>query len=305
MNTDAMPTDGVIVIDKPPGITSAKAVAIVKKLFHARKAGHTGTLDPMATGILVCCINQATRLARFLLGAKKTYAATLRLGLETDTQDASGEIIAARPGVPCTAQQIASVFRQFEGEYLQTPPAYSALKHRGKPLYRYARSGQTIHKPPRRVEIQSLKLFRYEWPFVAFEVACSSGTYVRTLCADIGQRLGCGGHLTALRRIANGQFNLTDAVTLNRLTERASQDAHFQHLICMKDALGGMATVRVNNILTDQIKHGKIIRKSDLFQHADHGISGIVKVLDSDENLIAVMSQDDQTNRMKYECVFN
>jgi tRNA pseudouridine55 synthase len=305
MKNEAMPTDGVIVLDKPPGISSAKAVAIVKRLFHARKTGHTGTLDPLATGVLVCCINRATKLARFLLNVRKRYRATLRLGIETDTQDASGEIIASSAVVSCSRQQMASVFRQFEGAYLQTPPAFSALKHRGKPLYSYARSGQTIHKPPRAVEIQSLKMIKYYLPFAQFEVDCTSGMYVRTLCADIGKRLGCGGHLTELRRLVSGQFGLSEAVTLPRLKELALEGAQFQQLVPMRDALREMTTVRVNNILTDQIKHGKIIHKSDLGYEADQGTPEYVKILDSEDRLIAVVSQDIETNRLKYECVFN
>jgi tRNA pseudouridine55 synthase len=295
----------VIVLDKPQGITSAKAVAIVKSVFDARKTGHTGTLDPIATGVLVCCINRATKLARFLLNDRKKYRATLRLGIETDTQDASGEIISSSAADSCSKQQVESVFSRFEGVYLQTPPAFSALKHRGKPLYAYARRGETIYKPPRSVEIQSLQMIKYDLPFVQFEVACTSGMYVRTLCADIGKRLGCGGHLTELRRLVSGQFGLNEAVTLPRLKALALEGAQFQQLVPMQDALREMTTIRVNNILTDQIKHGKIIHKSDLGHDADQGTPEYLKILDSEDRLIAVMSQDTETNRLKYECVFN
>jgi tRNA pseudouridine55 synthase len=297
--------DGVLVLDKPPDMTSAKAVAVVKSLVRARKAGHCGTLDPFATGILVCCINRATKLARFFMHTDKTYAGTLRLGIETDTQDSTGNVTNVTAPVACARDRIETVFARFEGEYQQAPPAYSALKHRGKPLYAYARKGISIRKPARTVAIKALDIVKIDPPFVQFEVVCSSGTYVRTLCADIGQRLGCGGHLTKLRRIASGGFTLRDAVSLAELKQRAREGTCSTGVIPMADTLHDMTPVVANYALTEHIKHGRMIRKSDLFAATDPQPEEFVKILDPDHHLVAVMRLIDQTDQLQYECVFN
>jgi tRNA pseudouridine55 synthase len=304
MTSSTESLDGVLLLDKPPDMTSAKAIAVVKKLYQARKAGHTGTLDPFATGLLICCLNRATKLGRFFIKTDKTYIGTLRLGIETDTQDGTGNIISDTP-VFCSEERIEAVFSQFKGRYLQTPPVYSALKHRGKPLYEYARKGQPIRKPPRAVEIHALDILKIDLPVVRFSVTCSSGTYVRTLCADIGRRLECGGHLAELRRIASGRFAVRDAATLTELKDMARHGTHFGRLIPMVETLHGMTRVVANNALTERIKNGRIIYKSDLFDSAAPRPEELVKILDPDHHLLAVLRQIDQTDQLKYECVFN
>jgi tRNA pseudouridine55 synthase len=217
---------GVLVLDKPEGISSAKVVAIVKKALGAGKAGHAGTLDPLATGVLVCCVNDATRLARFLMQGQKAYEAVLRLGQQTDSLDATGHVLETAPDAAVaqiTATQIDAVARRFVGRIEQQPPVYSALKHKGTPLYRLARKGHPVQKPPRAVHIDDVQILSVDLPRVRFAVTCSPGTYIRTLAADMGAALGCGGHLEALRRTASSGFTLADALPLSAIAPRGRE----------------------------------------------------------------------------------
>ncbi len=199
---------GIFVIDKPENISSAAVVARLKKILGVRKAGHAGTLDPFATGVLVCCVNQATKLARFFLHSNKKYTAVLKLGVETDTQDLTGTVISRCEDINFDEKKIKSVFEKFKGAIEQVPPVYSALKHEGVPLYKLARQGKPVQKPPRPVFISCLNIIEINLPEISFEVSCSGGTYIRTLCADIGAELGCGGHLKELRRTESSGFPL-------------------------------------------------------------------------------------------------
>lgn len=304
-------TSGVIAIDKPPGVSSARVVAQVKRILKARKVGHTGTLDPMATGILVCCVNQATRIAQFLIHNKKRYRATLHLGIETDTQDATGKVISNTEPDAINVEMIGHVFKQFQGSYLQSPPAYSALKIKGIPSYRYARSGRPVHKAARRVLIEAIKILSIEIPYVRFDVSCSSGTYVRTLCADIGKELGCGGHLKALRRTENGRFTIDAALTVPELESLADQDRVSERMVSMANALPDMVEVKANKALTLQIKHGRVIRAHDLsglsFSDSDglRATQTYIKILDAKQNLLALLRHNRQDDTFNYVCVFS
>jgi tRNA pseudouridine55 synthase len=208
--------DGVLPLDKPSGISSNAALQGARRLLAARRAGHTGTLDPMATGLLVLCFGEATKFSAALLDADKAYAARVRLGERTSTGDAEGEVLERRE-VAVTAASVETALARFRGAIEQVPPMHSALKHQGRPLYAYAREGQSIERAPRRVVVHELVLERLEGPDLDLLVRCSKGTYVRTLAEDLGEALGCGGHLTALRRTAVGPFGIDDAVTLDRL----------------------------------------------------------------------------------------
>ena len=303
--TDASRLDGVLVINKAPDMTSAEVVAAVKKLLMARKVGHAGTQDPFATGVLVCCINHATRLARFFLEGKKKYQAVLHLGIETDTQDATGQIVSNRGSVAVTDQQIASVCRQFEGEYWQKPPRYSALKYQGKPLYRYAREGDPVEKQPRRVEIESILVQSVQAPLVRFEVACSSGTYIRTLCHDMGKALGCGGHLKKLVRLESSRFTLAEATSLFRLRRAAAADNADQVIIPMAEALREVPEIIADKALTTKIKHGRVITKKEILPSREQHREGRVKIVDEDQQLIAVLGYQTPRREMLYHCVFN
>jgi tRNA pseudouridine55 synthase len=216
--------DGVLMLDKPAGITSHTAVQRVRRLLHARKAGHTGTLDPLATGLLPVCLGEATKFSHGLLNADKTYLATIRLGFTTTTGDLEGEVTAQVP-VEVSEAQARAALNRFVGEILQVPPMYSAIKRGGQPLYKLARAGQNLPRTPRRMFIRELTLIRFASPELDVSVTCSKGTYVRVLAEDIGRELGCGGCLAKLRRMAVGEFSAaTGMVTVERLEALAPQD---------------------------------------------------------------------------------
>ena len=212
------PIDGVLLLNKPVGITSNTALQIAKRLYQAEKAGHTGTLDPFADGLLPLCFGEATKFSQYQLEADKRYRAVLQLGVTTTTGDPEGEVLETC-AVKVTADQVAHVVACFIGNIMQTPPMYSALKHQGKPLYEYARAGITIERPARPVLIRSIDILEFGGDTLIMDVTCSAGTYIRTLAEDIGRMLGCGAHLTRLTRLASGGFSLTDAVTLAQLEQ--------------------------------------------------------------------------------------
>ena len=301
-------SSGIIVVDKPPNITSARVVADVKRLLGARKAGHAGTLDPFAEGVLVCCINDATRLARFLLVGNKTYDATLKLGIETDTQDKTGNVTAVKPVEDCLEDALISTIKKFEGQILQHPPVFSALKHKGTPLYRLARRGTPVQKPARRVYISKIKILEVNLPLVHFEVSCSAGTYIRSLCADIGQQLGCGGHLLALKRTESSGFKIQQAISPTRLEKWVLAGDNKRYLISMTDALGEMPTCIADQKLIEKVRHGKHLKRSDIriagpsenliMQDAN------IKIVDGDNILHAVLNYEKSRDRLSYACVF-
>jgi len=302
MNEDL---NGVIVIDKPANITSAKVVAIVKKLFGAGKVGHAGTLDPEATGVLLCCINKATKLSRFFLTGSKKYEGVLHLGVETDTQDAAGKIISTSDELDFTEKTIQAVFRQFEGTIEQVPPAFSALKHKGVPLYKLARKGKAVRKPSRPVFISYNKIRKINMPFISFEVCCSSGTYIRTLCSDIGKELGCGGHLKKLRRIESSGFTINEAVNLSELEQLFSTGAINDRIISMSDSLRNMPEYIVDEFLTKKIKHGTILTTKEFMPRNTDNLKNFIKIVDTKNNLVAVLKFKKDSNRYNYCCVFN
>nr|WP_090828656.1 tRNA pseudouridine(55) synthase TruB [Nitrosovibrio tenuis] len=231
---------GVLLLDKPPQISSNKALQTVKRMFAAAKAGHTGTLDPMATGLLPICFGEATKFSSILLGANKTYDATLKLGYLSTTGDAEGEISIAgngeSQGLRLTPPHVTAVLQSFTGPIMQRPPMYSALKHQGRPLYRYAREGVVIERQPRKVYIHDVRLAAMAHDEIRIVVNCGTGTYVRTLAEDIGRALGCGGaYLTALRRTILDDFDLAHAYTLEVL--EAMPMAEREHCLLSADSL--------------------------------------------------------------------
>ncbi|WP_416049034.1 tRNA pseudouridine(55) synthase TruB [Cupriavidus basilensis] len=217
---------GVLLLDKPLGLSSNDALVRAKRMLRALKAGHTGTLDPLATGLLPLCFGEATKFSQDLLEADKTYEATVRLGLKTATGDAEGEVIAERP-VTCDIAALRAAMLRFAGEIEQVPPMHSALKKDGRPLYEYARAGQTVERAARRVTIHEITLLDCglpQMPTFSMRVTCSKGTYIRTLAEDIGEALGCGAHLTGLRRTAVGDLSLEGAVTLEQIEQRSDEE---------------------------------------------------------------------------------
>jgi tRNA pseudouridine55 synthase len=211
-----VPVHGVLLLDKPVGLSSNDALIKAKRLLNAEKAGHTGTLDPFATGLLPLCFGEATKFAQDLLDADKTYETIVHLGVTTSTGDTEGEVIATRP-VDVIPEQIDAALAQFRGPIEQVPPMHSALKRDGKPLYEYARAGIMLEREARRVTIHELTLLSWQSPYLRLSVTCSKGTYIRVLGEDIGAALGCGAHLNALRRTAVGKLSIAQAMTLEQL----------------------------------------------------------------------------------------
>ncbi len=213
--------DGFLNINKPPGWTSHDVVARLRTLLKVKKIGHTGTLDPGATGVLPICVGKTTKLAQYLSNADKEYRGVLRLGETTDTQDADGRILEVKPAEGVEDDRILEVMSSFQGEIEQIPPMYSAVKVGGRPLYKAARAGLEVERKPRKARINEIRMIKREGPEIRFHVACSKGTYIRTLCQDIGDQLGVGGHLKELVRVRSGPFSLDEALTLESIGEAA------------------------------------------------------------------------------------
>ncbi|MCP4687948.1 MAG: tRNA pseudouridine(55) synthase TruB [Desulfobacterales bacterium] len=300
--------NGFFIIDKPADITSARVVAVVKRLLGARKVGHTGTLDPFATGVLILPVNEATKLARFFLHGRKTYDARLCLGVCTDTQDGEGEVI-RRSTVPAlSGETIREAFKRFVGEIFQTPPAHSALKHKGTPLYKYARKGVPIVKPARRVFISSIRVREILLPEIRFTVSCSGGVYIRALSADVGDALGCGAHLKTLRRTESGGFSIEEAIPLDRFKDLAASGSAWERLAPMADALRGMPARVVDDALAAQIRNGRPlttreIPREDAKNDAD-GSGEFIKIVNPANDLLAVATVGAESGRWRYCKVF-
>lgn len=246
--------DGIVVIDKPAGLTSHDVVSRVKRILGAQKAGHTGTLDPMATGVLPVCIGEATKLARFLSLENKTYRATMLLGVRTDTQDIEGKVT-QKSDIMVAEENIRRVLAAMVGKIKQIPPAYSALKHKGKPLYKYARQGEFPEIAPRDVEIFNIHIKDISLPNVTFEVSCSKGTYIRTLCADAGEALSCGACLSGLRRLQSGFFTEDAAVSMEGDAGEL-KDRFLSEMLTLPQCLPGIASIEVDEAAADKLKAG-------------------------------------------------
>jgi tRNA pseudouridine55 synthase len=279
---------GVLMLDKPPGITSNRALQVAKRLLEAEKAGHTGTLDPLATGLLPLCFGEATKFSQTLLDADKAYQATLKLGVRTDTCDAEGAVIAtAAPELTraITEADLRAVLVQFSGAITQTPPMFSALKVEGKPLYAYAREGVTLDRAARQVMIHDIELQAFEGESVRITVSCSKGTYIRTLADDIGQALGCGAHLIALRRTRIGDFSLEGAVTLDQLEGIDAPSMREARLKPADALLAGLPMLRLDEEQASRIVHGQRVARPELVAGAyrlygSSGFVGLARVAD-------------------------
>lgn len=219
------PVSGVLLLDKPIGMSSNHALQTARRLLNAAKAGHTGTLDPLASGLLPLCFGEATKVSQFLLGADKTYRARARLGITTTTGDSEGEVLRERP-VAVDAARLAAALAAHTGDLLQVPPMYSALKQGGERLYALARRGETVERPPRPVHVSRLELLEFDASEFEVELDCSKGTYVRSLIEDIGEALGCGAHMTALRRLRVGALDVRQAMDMERLRALATDEPH-------------------------------------------------------------------------------
>lgn len=252
--------DGALLLDKPLGLTSNAALQKAKRLFGASKAGHAGTLDPLASGLLLVLFGEATKFAGPLLDADKEYLATLKLGERTATGDAEGEVLQSRP-VNVTPDSLNRVLERFRGEIEQVPPMYSALKHQGTPLYRLARRGQEVARAPRRVRISLLEATGLDGATLGLRVICSKGTYIRVLAEDIGEALGCGAHLAGLRRTASGRFRIERASTLEALAEPAERE---RRLLSLPALLEGLPRAELGATEETRLRQGQALKISGL-----------------------------------------
>ncbi|HLF27414.1 MAG TPA: tRNA pseudouridine(55) synthase TruB [Anaerolineae bacterium] len=294
--------DGILVLDKPSGWTSHDVVAKVRRLTQIKRVGHTGTLDPLATGVLVLCLGQATRLVEYLAGHAKRYRATIRLGVETDTYDAQGQTIAQRP-VEVSATALRESLATFAGAIEQVPPMYSAIKQDGQRLYDLARKGIEVKRASRRVTIHSIDLLDVNLPDITLEVHCSAGTYIRSLAHDLGERLGCGAHLAALIRTAAGPFTLAQAVTLAQLEAAVTAGAWPALLQPLEAALTAFPSIRLSAPDAARARHGQSLalpEAASLMVEAER-----IRVYDPAGQLIGVMRLDPSRNELRPEKIFS
>ena len=272
--------DGALLLDKPLGLTSNAALQKAKRLYGAAKAGHAGTLDPLASGLLMVLFGEATKFAGPLLDADKEYLATLKLGARTATGDAEGEVLERRP-VSVTHGSLA-VLQRFRGEIDQVPPMHSALKHNGTPLYRLARRGEEVERAPRRVFIRELEALRLEGETLELRVSCSKGTYIRVLAEDIGEALGCGAHLGGLRRTASGRFRIEQAATLEALADAAERR---RRLLPLPALLEGLPRAELGAAEEARLRQGQTLKISGLHP-------GLCAVVRPDGEVIGLGSAD-------------
>ena len=289
------PGDAVLVVDKPTGMSSHAVVKKVKRRLGASKVGHSGTLDPFATGVLIVLINNATKLTRFLAEQKKKYRFSVYFGIETDTQDSTGKMVASRPCKPLRNNEINRACAAFIGEIEQRVPRYSAVRVKGKRLYQLARQGVQITPPSRKVKIESFTLRELKWPEATFEVTCSKGTYIRSLGVDLARYLNCCSHVSQLRRLASGGFDLDRAVPLEKLDGIVSKGELDQVLIPLAQALHDYPELRVSHPAAKKLRQGRILHGTE-FQAGEHGralLKGPYKVLDPEDNLVAMVVKSD------------
>ena len=266
--------DGALLLDKPVGLSSNTALQEAKRLLGAKKAGHGGTLDPLASGLLVILFGEATKFAGPMLDADKEYLATVKLGVRTDTGDAEGAVMETHP-VDVSEDDVAKALARFRGEIEQLPPMHSALKHEGVPLYKIARKGQTVEREPRRVTIHELELLARKGELLELRVRSSKGTYVRTLAEDIGGALGTGAHLAGLRRTASGRYHVRDAVTLQELRDAPERRARLRPLASL---LEGLPRAELDSAAEARLRNGQPLKISDVREgvHALYRTDGAV-----------------------------
>ncbi len=277
--------NGVLAINKPSGMTSHDVVEAVRRILREQRVGHTGTLDPLATGLLVLCMGKATRIARYLEAGEKEYTATMSLGVITDTQDSEGRILETKSYTPPDRDAVTGMMKRFTGSIMQEPPAFSAVKVSGVPSYKLARQGRAKPLAPRQVTIFSIDLIEYDDPFIRFSVRCSKGVYIRTLCADIGNALGTGAHLTSLVRTRSGRFRLDNAVTLERLSGLAAAGNVESILVSVDEALAEFPAVILDGAGAKKITHGNSVPWTGI-QPEGHGV--LVRIHDPAGRLLAV-----------------
>ncbi len=307
------PIDGILLIDKNEGETSHDVVKKVKDAFNARKGlkvGHAGTLDPFATGLLILLLGQGTKLSNFLMAGKKDYLATMRLGIETDTLDPTGRVVRTDTVPQLTPEEIRSKAKAFVGNIEQTPPRFSAVKYKGTRAYELARKGLDVDLKKRIVSVYSLQIMSVQLPDVTMKVTCSKGTYVRSLAADMARELGPGGHLSSLRRIAIGPFEVRDALSSSVLLQTGAHSLLRDKIIPLRAALPGMYEIQVGEPLAKKVRNGyqPTLRELNKSLSASDCKDGYVKLMSADD-LVAIMKLKENGGigygRLKIERVFS
>lgn len=282
--------DSIVNLLKPQGLTSFQVVDRVKAILKAKKAGHIGTLDPMAEGVLPICLNRATRIIQFLSPLSKVYRAEMELGTATDTQDATGKVIEQGDAGGVSTEAARAVVESFQGEQLQVPPMFSAKKKKGIPLYKLARNGITIERKPVSIRVYRIEFLQKSGDRVEFEVECSAGTYVRTLCHDMGRQLGCGAHMTRLTRTRVGMFDLENGLTLEDLVAAVGDGSLPQKLFPQERALDFLPEIRVKKDFVSSLAHGQALSKSSLETFPRKFEPGMdLRVMNGGDHLLAVV----------------
>ncbi len=283
--------DGILNINKPAGMTSHDVVQLARRLLREKRIGHTGTLDPLATGVLVLCIGQATRIAQYLEAGEKEYRAIMRLGVTTDTLDAEGRVLETSTYIVPDRETLLRVMQEFTGTIMQSPPAFSAVKIAGVPSHRLARQGKAKPNKPRQATIHSIELTAFDDPLVSLTVRCAKGVYIRSLCADIGVVLNAGAHLTCLQRTRSGSFSIDTAITIETLARMAEAGTVAAVMTSIDDALAEFPAVELGNAEAGRVIHGN---KVDC-PAADRGLNtrrGLVRVHDSHGRMLALARHD-------------
>lgn len=301
--------NGILVINKPEGISSARVVSQVKRKLKAKKVGHTGTLDPFATGVLLCAVNKGTRISKFFLGGDKRYTAKICLGVETDTYDRTGQTVEkADSGAieSISASDIHSAVSDFVGSQEQIPPAYSALKQDGQPLYKLARQGKMIQKPPRKIQVYEINVLNIEKPYIDIDIACSSGTYIRSIAYDIGKKLGCGAHLAELCRTCSGSFSIDQALNMKML-DQLDETQLENKMVPLAACLSFLPKAIVADENMAKIRHGQTLKTIDVsFENKPKaGLSDLsIRVVDQKGELLAIVTPSENGQTYNYSCVF-
>jgi len=284
---------GLLLVDKPEGPTSAHVVGRVKRILGAKKVGHLGTLDPFASGLLPLGIDDGTKVAEIFLAAQKSYRGVIALGVETDTQDSTGKVIAEREVPPPDDAGMEKLRQAFTGAQMQTPPMFSALKKDGVRLYSLARKGQTVERAQREIKVEALRLWRMEPAEIGFEVTCSKGTYIRTLAADMGSFIGCGAHLKTLRRLSCGHLTVENAIPLDAI--ESARDRHQVPLLSLNEALSQFRAVSLGSSEVASLRMGRQEVLAGLGASKDG--EKIVRLVDPEKNLVALASWNDEPGK--------
>lgn len=301
-----MTADGILNVDKPVGITSFGVVSLVRRLSGVKKVGHAGTLDPNATGVLLVCLGQATRVSEYLMDLPKTYRASVRLGVATDTYDTEGEVTSEGDASAVDQSSVVEALAQLQRQDEQVPPSFSAVKVGGTPAHRLARAGRPVALRPRRVKIEAIDLVSFASPLVEIEVRCGRGTYIRTLANDLGGLLGCGAHLQALRRDAVGDFFGDDAVSIERLETAFADGAWRELLLPLDRALAALPSIQLDETEEADVRHGQALKAdSPAFRRIESpDASPLCRAYGAAGSCLAVLCHDSESNMWRPEKVF-